>query len=203
VPPIAPPIAFAISHVRTGKELVVGCAAMGENEAAAQALAAQLGMEGIACRVIGRRVHWQVEVGSSASRLLRVHCFWYDRALSGLVLGMNLANARSRPGPARPTYAAPCELDPAVKLIEATLGHRQFSLSSDRRPTMNTASVRLLGTTGQWPSPTIDSAWCMVRADRCGRGGSQAVHCSRSPRSPGTRSRSTSPAATRWSDYSN
>jgi hypothetical protein len=77
---------------------------MVENEAAAHALADQLRTIGIDARVGGAGVHWQVDVGPVASRAVRVHCFWYERAISGLALGMNAANSRSRLHGARLPY---------------------------------------------------------------------------------------------------
>ena len=68
---------------------------MRENEAAAHALAPELSAVGIDARVAGGGVQWQVDVRSETSRSLVVHCFWYDRHIAGLPLGMNLANARS------------------------------------------------------------------------------------------------------------
>jgi hypothetical protein len=67
----------------------------GKNEAAAHALVVALKVAGIEARAIGGGVHWQVEIASTTSRTLLIHCFWYERALSGLFLGMNPANSRS------------------------------------------------------------------------------------------------------------
>jgi hypothetical protein len=65
-----------------------------KNETAARDLAAKLESTGISARVVGRGVHWRVETDAKQHRALVVHCFWYERTLSGLVLGMNPANAR-------------------------------------------------------------------------------------------------------------
>jgi|CZKU01.1.fsa_nt_gi hypothetical protein len=78
---------------------------MRENEAAAHALAGDLSAAGIDARVAGGGVQWQVDVRSATSRSLVVHCFWYDRHIAGLLLGMNPANARSRLG-STPALAA-------------------------------------------------------------------------------------------------
>lgn len=40
----------------------------------------------------------RVEIGLDSSRWLGVDCFWYDRELHGLILGMNPANDRARLG---------------------------------------------------------------------------------------------------------
>jgi hypothetical protein len=69
---------------------------MVENEAMAHELVSRLRSADLAARATGGGVHWQVDVGPMASRSVRVHCFWYERALSGIVIGMNPANARSR-----------------------------------------------------------------------------------------------------------
>lgn len=77
------------------------------NESAAHELVVQLIAAGIAARVTGGGVHWQVDAGPAASRTMRVHCFWYERASSGLFLGMNPSNARSRLHGARLPYEGP------------------------------------------------------------------------------------------------
>jgi hypothetical protein len=71
---------------------------MRQDEAAAHQLVDGLSRAGIDARVIGEGVHWRVEVVPAGSRTLIVHCFWYERQSSGLVLGMGLnpSNARSR-----------------------------------------------------------------------------------------------------------
>ncbi len=68
---------------------------MRENEAAAHQLASSLRVSGLACRVEGGGVHWQVELDPTSERSLQVHCFWYDKAAHALMLGMNPANRRS------------------------------------------------------------------------------------------------------------
>jgi len=80
---------------------------MAENEVAANALVAQLRKIGIDARVAGAGVHWHVDVGPVASRTLRVHCFWYERVISGLMLGMNPANSRSTLSNTRQPYEGP------------------------------------------------------------------------------------------------
>lgn len=74
---------------------------MEPNEASARALAAQLAAAGIDARVRGEGLHWDVDAGAVASRSMRIHCFWYDRAITGLFVGLNPANARSRLDPPR------------------------------------------------------------------------------------------------------
>ena len=69
---------------------------MEPNQRMAEDLAARLGAAGIRGRVEGGGVHWQVDAGPVGTRSVVLHCFWYDRAFSGLMLGINLANARSR-----------------------------------------------------------------------------------------------------------
>jgi len=78
-----------------------------ENEAAAHELVTRLSTVGIDARVSGGGVHWQVDIGPVASRTLRVHCFWYERERSGLVLGMNPGNSRSRLRVTLPPYEGP------------------------------------------------------------------------------------------------
>jgi hypothetical protein len=80
---------------------------MKENERAAHDLVLKLGAAGIDAHVSGAGVHWQVDIGRPEGRALLVHCFWYERAISGLILGMNPANARSRLQPARTPYEGP------------------------------------------------------------------------------------------------
>jgi hypothetical protein len=81
--------------------------AMEKNERAAHALVEKLGRAGIDAHVSGTGVHWHVDVGPAGGRTLLVHCFWYDRAISGLMLGMNPVNARSRLQSARTPYDGP------------------------------------------------------------------------------------------------
>jgi hypothetical protein len=69
---------------------------MRENEATAHQLAGALHAVGVDARVSGEGVHWKVDVAPQASRSLVVHCFWYERVMSGLFIGMNPANGRSR-----------------------------------------------------------------------------------------------------------
>jgi hypothetical protein len=69
---------------------------MSENEAAAHALVRALAASDVAANASGAGVHWKVEIVPRASRSLIVHCFWYERTLSGLLLGTNPSNARSR-----------------------------------------------------------------------------------------------------------
>jgi hypothetical protein len=65
-------------------------------ELSAHGLARTLSAAGIAARATGEGVHWKVEVVPHATRSLVVHCFWYERSMSGLLLGLNPANARTR-----------------------------------------------------------------------------------------------------------
>jgi hypothetical protein len=67
-----------------------------KNELRAKVLAAGLRVRGIDARVKGRGVHWQVAVRSAGGRSARVYCYWYERAISALMVGMNPANSRSR-----------------------------------------------------------------------------------------------------------
>lgn len=115
------PIGLLLSYVRSGFESVETAAislvlardvrmverAMAENEAMAHELASRLRAVDLAALATGGGVHWQVDVGPAASRTLRVHCFWYERALSGIVLGMNPANARSRLRAVTKSYEGP------------------------------------------------------------------------------------------------
>lgn len=80
---------------------------MRENEAAAHALVARLSSVGVNARVTGAGANCQVEVAQVASRSLRVHCFWYERGIAGLLLGMNPANSRSRLRSSRVPYEGP------------------------------------------------------------------------------------------------
>ena len=100
----------------------------------AEDLVRLLAAAGVRGRVEGGGVHWQVDAGpiesgtlkgfpnppamvraeqSSATphaigtRTVVVACFWYDRAISGLMLGMNPANARSRLHTSRAPYEGP------------------------------------------------------------------------------------------------
>lgn len=54
-----------------------------------------LSTAGIRARASGGGVHWHVDIEPEAPRSLRVHCFWYERAIAALMLGMNPSNARS------------------------------------------------------------------------------------------------------------
>ncbi len=69
---------------------------MREDEAEARKLVASLAELGVAAHVEGAGVHWHVDVLPSGGRSARVHCFWYERYLSGRIHGVNPANARSR-----------------------------------------------------------------------------------------------------------
>src|SRR4029079_10786181 len=82
------------SIARTGPEATI--VKMEPNQRMAEDLAARPGAAGIRGRVEGGGVHWQVDAGPVGTRSVVLHCFWYDRAFSGLMLGINLANARSR-----------------------------------------------------------------------------------------------------------
>jgi hypothetical protein len=68
---------------------------MAQSEMEARRLAALLTEHGIAARVEGSGVHWHVDVGPVNGRSVRVNCFWYERGIAALMLGMNAANARS------------------------------------------------------------------------------------------------------------
>jgi hypothetical protein len=77
---------------------------MRENEVAAHALVARLSSVGVDARVTGAGANCQVEVAPVGSRRMRVHCFWYERAITGLLLGINPANSRSRLPGSRVSY---------------------------------------------------------------------------------------------------
>jgi hypothetical protein len=62
----------------------------------AHALVSRLRSAGVEAQATGAGVHWHVDTVAVASRALRVHCFWYDREIAGLMLGLNPANARRR-----------------------------------------------------------------------------------------------------------
>jgi len=68
---------------------------MGDNEAAAHAVVARLAELGIAARVTGGGVHWQIVVAPVGDRSILAHAFWYESAITGLMLGMNPGNRRS------------------------------------------------------------------------------------------------------------
>jgi hypothetical protein len=82
---------------------------MGENqEAMGGELVAKLSAAGIDARASGAGVNWQVDVGPVASRRLRVHCFWYERVISGIMIGPDPSNSRSLlEGPSKPPYEGP------------------------------------------------------------------------------------------------
>jgi len=100
---------------------------MDEHEALANALVAQLSTAGVAVRATGAGVHWHVDIGPVASRTLRVHCFWYERRIPELMLGMNPANARSRLRASRPPYEGPEYLvilhDDGVRVADGRTGN--------------------------------------------------------------------------------
>lgn len=68
---------------------------MRQEELRAKLLAARLRLRRIDARVKGAGVHWRVDVRSTTDRSVSIDCFWYDREISALMLGMNPANARS------------------------------------------------------------------------------------------------------------
>jgi len=71
---------------------------LGEHEeATARALAARLTAAEVGARALGEGVHWRVEAESPGERAVAVHCLWYERVASGVMLGMNPGNARQRP----------------------------------------------------------------------------------------------------------
>ena len=69
---------------------------MEPNEAEAHKLFSKLKKKGIHAQIRGGGVHWNVDVTPNQGRSLSVACFWYERNIHGLMLGMNPANARSR-----------------------------------------------------------------------------------------------------------
>ena len=64
---------------------------MPKNKTQARRLAALLTADGFDAQVNGGGVHWRVDVAPVRDRSARVHCYWYEAALSGLLLGMNPA----------------------------------------------------------------------------------------------------------------
>jgi hypothetical protein len=64
-----------------------------DQERLAHDLVARLADAGVQGTATGGGVHWRVDL-ATAGRSMRVHCFWYGD-VSGLVLGMNAANARA------------------------------------------------------------------------------------------------------------
>jgi hypothetical protein len=70
-------------------------------------LVKRLARAGIRGRVAGEGVHWHVDVDAAGTRAVTVHCFWYDRGIHGLMLGLNPANARSQLRAARAPYEGP------------------------------------------------------------------------------------------------
>jgi len=68
---------------------------MPKNKTQARRLAALLTADGFDAQVNGGGVHWRVDVAPVRDRSARVHCYWYEAALSGLLLGMNPANSAS------------------------------------------------------------------------------------------------------------
>ncbi|AKF08376.1 hypothetical protein DB32_005525 [Sandaracinus amylolyticus] len=67
-----------------------------ELHASARALAEQLAAAGIDASVRGEGVHRRVVSTPVEGRSVLVHCFWYERAIAGRMIGLNPANARSR-----------------------------------------------------------------------------------------------------------
>jgi hypothetical protein len=66
---------------------------MRRQEETARALAEKLRERGIAAKESGAGVHWQVD--GEAERKWTIHCFWYERDVHALMLGVNPANARA------------------------------------------------------------------------------------------------------------
>jgi hypothetical protein len=69
---------------------------MRQEEKTAQRLVAALRAIGIESLAKGAGFHWHVEVEGRQSRSVLIHCFWYERHIAGLMMGMNPANARQR-----------------------------------------------------------------------------------------------------------
>lgn len=80
---------------------------MGDEETTARSLAASLAAAGVQARPEGGGLHWHVNVGPRGSRSVLVHCFWYHAAMSGLMLGVNPRNARSRSRSKPQSYTGP------------------------------------------------------------------------------------------------
>lgn len=68
---------------------------MRDEERVAREVVEQLRAIGIEAVAKGEGVHWRVTAGDAAARSIVAHCFWYERAITGLVLGMNAGNHRS------------------------------------------------------------------------------------------------------------
>lgn len=71
---------------------------MRSEERLARRLDSRLNALGLSSRAVGSGVHWHAAVTGADGRSLVVHCFWYDRDVSALMLGMNPANGRSALG---------------------------------------------------------------------------------------------------------
>lgn len=80
---------------------------MRPQEATARDLVARLEGVGVSARALGEGVHWHVDVEGAQARTARIHCFWYERAVHGLMLGMNPSNGRSALGPEIAPYEGP------------------------------------------------------------------------------------------------
>src|SRR5262245_60455968 len=77
------------------------------NETEARRLSASLAEVGVVARVEGAGVHWRVDVDPADGRSLRIHCFWHERQISALMLGMNPSNQRSRLRATHEPYEGP------------------------------------------------------------------------------------------------
>ncbi len=68
---------------------------MRDEERVARDVAEQLRALGIEAVVKGEGVHWRITAGDADTRSIVAHCFWYERAISSLMLGMNPGNNRA------------------------------------------------------------------------------------------------------------
>ena len=89
-------------------------------ERIARDLAKQLVVVGIPVHPdpAGSGAHWQVDVGPIGPLALVIHCFWYNRNMAGLMLGMNRANQRVG-------LDAPCETRPSPTRDRSILSSRE------------------------------------------------------------------------------
>lgn len=117
---------------------------MRREEQLARETAAQLRAAGLEADARGEGVHWRV-VATSGARSVEAACFWYEAAITGLMLGMNPSNARRSLGDAITTYDGP-EL--ATRLLD---GGRTVDEGRTRTPEAFHACVRawLAGATPQ------------------------------------------------------
>lgn len=80
---------------------------MNVRQTSAYDLLQKLTAAGIGASVEGAGVHWNVNAAPVGTRSMRIACFWYERTISGLLLGMNPSNARSSLRTKRVPYEGP------------------------------------------------------------------------------------------------